>query len=332
MKRFMISLLLAAAGFGVPEASNATPVPGYACHGCSLAQEEQAALAKPGLGIRFIYNFTNNRLRKFIVVLDSARAASAIDGVFVTKEPADYSRASPSSRELYEMAVDAGVVPIFAAAVNLWRKDPSWFTNKVQRIAIDRVGVTQGDIAPREFSPRNVAWDGPISGEGIQFTDRVSLLLEGPYGTSQMSPELSELLHGVAFAMQSVTIEGNSAGEINVGMTWGGTPPKEIMLDFCNSRNECVRLKLTTNPYKLELVGARDSQDQAYPANTETAVNRNYPNSPAGREAAGDMGRFVSGRREGTFIGGNVAPNCGRIGLACSDIGSAYTCRTFCWR
>lgn len=332
MKRFIMSLLLAAAGVGLSEVGSAAPVPGYPCHGCNLAQEEQAALAQPGLGIRFIYNFNANRLRKFIVVLDSARAVSAIDGVFIAREPADYSKSTPSSRELYEMAVDAAMVPIFATAVDLWRKDPTWFGNKVQRIPIDRVGVTQGDVSVREFSPRNIAWDGANSGEGLSFLDRVNLLMEGPYGTSQMSPELSQMLHGIAFAMQNVTIQGGTDGAISLGVTFGATPPKEVTLDFCNSRGECVRLKLTTNPYKLELMGARDAENQAYPYNTEENVNRNYPNSPRGREAAGDMGRFISGRRQGTFIGGNVAPNCGRIGLACTDIGSAYQCSTFCWR
>lgn len=332
MKRFFLSLLLAATGFGLSDVTNAAPVPGFACNGCSLAQEEGVALAQPGLGVRFVYNFSSNRLRKFLVVLDSARATSAIDGVFLAKEPADYSKATPSSRELYEMAVDAAMVPIFATAVDLWRKDPSWFTTKVRRIDIDRVGVTQGDISVREFSPREVAWDGPLSGEGINFLDRVDLLLEGPYGTSQMSPELSQMLHGVAFAMQNVTIQGGTDGALSVGVTFGGSPPKEIVVDFCNSRNECVRVKITTSPYKLELIGARDSQDQAYPYNDQMNVNRNYPNSPGGREAAGDMGRFISGRREGNFINGNVAPNCGRIGLACSETTTAYVCKLFCLR
>ncbi len=330
MKNLFLLLAMAAVGLGFTQASSAA-VTSYPCHGCTLAQEEQAVLAKPGIGIRYVHNFTQHRIRKFAVVLDSAGRAATVDGVLLAKEPADFTRATPAGRDLYEMVVDSGMASIFLAADKLYAKDRTWFSSKHRRIDMRQVGLTQGEIAPREFSPAEIAWDGPNSGEGSDFLDRLDFLFEGRTSSASVSPELAEAMHDVGIPLQNVYIEGNAEGP-TVGASFADGPPKEIIVDFCNSRGECVRVKITVSPngIKTEFVHAQDSQGVNYPNESEQNINRNW--RQGGREAAGDMGRFISGARNGTFIIGDVPPNCGRIVLACSDIGTAYRCQMFCAR
>lgn len=329
MHRLFFLFVLPAVGLAASQASNAA-VPAYPCHGCTLAQEEQAALAKPGLGVRFIYNFTNHRLRKFAVFLDSARASGKTDGVLVASEPADYSRAVAAGRDLYEMVVDTSMVPIFTAADRLWAKDRSWFTNKRRRAELEAVGQTVGTLGPRAFSPADVAWDGPASGEGRAFMQRLEFMLSGRGTTDQLGPGFAEALHDIGIAVQNAYIEVSAEGPTG-GVSFAEVY-KEITVDFCNARGQCIEVKLSTNSngIKVEYAGATDSQGVSYPSIAERTIERRW--GPGGREAAGDMGRFISSNRQGTFTIGDMAPNCGRIVLACSDIGTAYRCQMFCAR
>lgn len=328
MKRFLLSLALAAAGIGMAQTSSAA-VPGYPCHGCTLAQEEQAALAKPGLGVRFVYNFTNHRLRKFAVYLDSARATGAIDGVFVASEPMDFSRASPSGRDLYEMVVDPGMVPIFAAADRLWATDRSWFKQAQHRAELERVGQTPGTLGPRPFSPPDVAWDGPGSGEGRLFMQRLAFMLSSRSTTAQLGNGMAEALHDIGVALENVTIDVGTDGA-SVGATLADGPTKETLVEFCNSKGECIAAKLTTSKtgVKIEYAGATDAENVSYPSSAERTIERRW--GPGGREAARDMGRFITTNRNGILNTGNVAANCGRTVLACSDAGTQYVCQMFC--
>lgn len=330
MKRFLLSLGLAVAAVGVSQSSSAA-VPGYPCHGCSPTQEEQAALAKPGLGARFIYNFTNHRLRKFAVYLDSARSTGTIDGVLIASEPKDFSRAAAAGRDLYEMVVDPGMVPIFTAADSLWAKDRSWFKQQAHRAELESVGQTPGPLGPRAFSPADVAWDGPGSGEGRLFMQRLGFMLSSRSTTAQLGNGFAEALHDVGVSLQNVTIEvGTEGGSVGVALADG--PTKETLVEFCNSKGECIAVKITTtsNSIKAEFAGATDAENVAYPSSTERTIERRW--GPGGREAAGDMGRFITSNRNGILNTGNVPANCGRIVLACSDAGTQYVCQMFCTR
>lgn len=87
MKNLFLSLVMAAVGLGFTQASSAA-VTSYPCHGCTPAQEEQAALAKPGIGIRYVHNFTQRRIRKFAVVLATPQRTSALSQLSALLLPA----------------------------------------------------------------------------------------------------------------------------------------------------------------------------------------------------------------------------------------------------
>jgi len=330
MTRPLLTLLLAAACVGFSPAARAA-VPAFPCHGCTLAQEEKAALSRPGLGVRFVYNFTHHRIRKFAVLLDSANSAAHLDGVPVAQEPADYAKAVPARRDLYEMVVDAAVIPVFTAADNLWATDRRWFSSKQHRAELEAVGQTEGTLGPRAFSPANVAWDGPASGEGRKFIQRLNFMLKSRATTAQLGPGLAEALHDIGVAIQNIYIEVSAEGP-TAGISFADGPPKEITVEFCNSSGQCIEVKLSTatNGVKVEYVGATDAEGVSLPSITERAIERVW--GPGGREAAGDMGRYVAGARNGRFIGGSVASSCGRIVLACTDAGASYVCQTYCAR
>ena len=104
---------------------------------------------------------------------------------------------------------------------------------------------------------------------------------------------------------------------------------REITVDFCNQEGGCTRVKLTISSQgvRAEIVGSRDAQNVPYPQMSERPLRREWGRN--GFESACDMASFVTGRSGGnyTVTGG---PVCRRVILPCVDVGRVYQCQTYC--
>lgn len=286
------------------------------------------ALSQPGLGIRFIYDLPQHSIRKFKVYLD-VPANFVTDGVPVEPQPKEGARVpSPSGvavRTLYEMSVDADVLSVFHEMDTLYANNPRAFT-KTHRIEISRVGLTNGDIGPRRYDPRAIAWESP-GGEALQFLDRLSDIFASPADTRFLDPTLFSLIHGIGIPASGAYIEGGSSGA-TLGINFSDVP-REITVDFCNNEGACTRVKLTISSQgvRSEIVGSRDAQNVPYPQLTEVPLRRQWGMN--GFELARDLAAFASGRSGGNYTiqGG---PICRRVILTCVDAGPVYQCQVVC--
>lgn len=325
----LIAGLAFVAGFTASTAYAA--VPAIPCNNCSGAQEEQAALSAPGLGVRFIYDLSGNSIRKFKVYLDSPMNSVVLDAVPVEPQPTEDARVSTPSgvavRTLREMSVDADVVAIFSEMKAINAAYPNAFSKQF-RIDITNLGLTYGDVAPRYFDPQRIGWDYP-SGEGFRFMERVNDMVSGANSASTVDGRLSRLIHGILKPATSAYVElGTGGGTGGVQFSDIGS---EFVVDFCSSDGSCTRVKVTvtTNGIKAEYVGSRDKWDVQYPNENENVpFRRNWGRH--GFEYARDMAAFVANRTGGDYRIEGGGPICTRVLLACSDAGAQMLCTIYC--
>lgn len=286
------------------------------------------ALSQPGLGVRFVYDLPQHTIRKFKVYLDSP-TNFVTDGVPVEPQPKEGARVqSPSGvavRTLYEMSVDPDALSVFHEMDVLYAANPRAFS-KIHRIEISRVGLTAGDSGPRRFDPRFIAWESP-AGEALEFQDRLADIFASQPDTRFLDPTLFSLIHGVAIPASGAYIEGGTGGA-TVGINFSDVP-REITVDFCNNEGACTRVKLTISSQgvKSEIVGSRDAQNVDYPRQTELPLRRTWNRD--GYESARDMAAFVTSRTGGNYtVSGG--PVCRSVVLSCVDAGPVYACQVYC--
>lgn len=285
----------------------AAAVPAEKCNYCTGAQEEQLALSTPGLGVRFVYDLPQHTIRKFAVYLD-VPGRFVTDAVPVEPQPTHGARVQTSSgvalRTLYEMSVDPDVLSVFGEMDSLYASNPQAFS-KVHRVEISRVGLTSGDLGPRRYDPRAIAWEYP-GGEALQFLDRLGDVFASPPDTEFLDRTLYRLIHGIGIPASGAYIEGGSGGG-TVGANFSDVS-REITVDFCNQEGGCTRVKLTISSQgvRAEIVGSRDAQNVPYPQMSERPLRREWGRN--GFESACDMASFVTGRSGGnyTVTGGPV--------------------------
>lgn len=304
-------------------------VPAIPCNNCSDAQEEQAALSAPGLGIRFIYDLPGNSIRKFKVYLDMPTNV-VLDAIPVEPQPKEDAKVpTPSGvavRTLWEMSVDPDMVAVFGEMRQLYQQYPNAFSKQF-RVDITNLGLTYGDIAPRYYDPQRIGWDYP-GGESRRFMDSVNNLVGSSSSAGSVDARLSRLIHNILKPAQAAYIEGGTGGVTGgVQLTSVGS---EFTVDFCNSDGSCTRVKITitTNGIKSEYVESRDKWDVIYPAGTETNIRRFWGRN--GFEYARDMAAFVSNRTGGDYRIEGGGPICTRVMLACSDAGNQMLCTVYC--
>ncbi len=317
---------------GMVAASAATAaVPAVPCNNCTGAQEEQAALSTPGLGIRFVYDLQGNSIRKFKVYLDSPTNL-VLDAVPIEPQPkVDAKVQTPSGtavRTLWEMSVDPDMLVIFAEMRSLNSDYPNAFSKQF-RIDITNLGLTNGDVATRYFDPQRIGWEHP-GGESRRFMDRVTDLVGGAAATtSGVDRRLSRLIHGVLKPASGAYIEGGTGGA-TVGVQFG-TIGSEFTVDFCNSDGACtrVRITVTANGVRSEYVESRDKYDVMYPTMNEPAPRRREWGRN-GMEYARDMAAFIGSRTGGSYTIDGGTQGCRRVVLACSDAGAQWLCTIYC--
>lgn len=304
-------------------------VPAVECRNCTGAQEEQKALSTPGLGIRFIYDLPGNTVRKFTVYLESPNQFVA-NAVPVEPQPTIDARVhTPSgvvARTLYEMSVDPDVAEIFNELRAIYVADPNAF-GKTHRVDISRLGLTNGEVAPRYFNPQAIAWEYP-SGEGYRFVERINDLMAGANSSAAVSQRLSSMIHGVIAPATGAYIEGGTGGA-TVGIQFGSIG-SSITVDFCNGGNDCAKVKITVTPngVQSEFVGARDSMDVMFPAMSERPIRREWGRN--GFSEARDMAAFIGNRTGSNYSIDGGGPICRRVVLACSDNGAQMLCTIYC--
>lgn len=327
MKTILLgAALLATAVFdGVAPAA----APAVECRNCSGAQEEQRALSTPGLGVRFVYDLAGNSIRKFTVYLESPNHF-VTNAIPVDPQPAldtkVHTPAGVAVRTLYEMSVDPDVVAIFNEMRDIYLSDPSAF-GKTHRIDISRLGLTRGEIAPRYFNPQAIAWEYP-SGEGFEFLERVSDLMQGQGSAGGVSQLLARMIHGVLAPATGAYIEGGTGGA-TVGVQFGSIG-SSITVDFCNNDGDCARVKIsvTTNGIQSDFLGARDSMNVQFPPMSERPIRREWGRSGFGE--ARDMAAFIANRTGSNYLVDGGGPICRRVVLACSDNGAQMLCTVYC--
>jgi hypothetical protein len=334
-----ITALLLAAGLA-PALAQAGPT-AYDCHGCSEAQEDQTALAAPGLGVRFIYNLTAQHIRKFYVSIDYPNNTPeptdpkkrVISRTAVKPGDPTLTGVKPGAvRTLSEMNVDTGVQQIFNTLQTLDTAHASVLSGGEVTVDISALGLTSGDLGPRSFDPRQVAWDYP-DGEAARFLDRINARLGSQVNANAISTDLSTFIYGIFLAIQSVYVEGGlEGGNLSglVGLTFANIPPN-VTLKLCDAEGNCAYVKLTpvTGGTAITFEGTRDPADVYYPNQNGTWPLYKTWQSGHFREAR-DYATWISGH-----TGGRVDILSGSTGqcptrLACVQVGEYITCTLFC--
>ncbi|UXI67772.1 hypothetical protein [Tahibacter amnicola] len=199
-------------------------VPAFECRACTPAQEQGMALAKPGQGLRFVYDFASHSIRKFDVVYHTGGGNKAI-------------------REALEMPVDADVQRLFALYDALHTRSPVLVEQGQIRVDVASLGVTEGSSGVRFFDLARVAWHASTGQEYQRFMGRLSAMLASPPDTRMLSGELADLLHGINLGFKSTYVEGGTGGAtVGVSLEKGAT----ITMEVCDGDGICSVVHINT--------------------------------------------------------------------------------------
>lgn len=327
MRKALAAVAWMVVGIGaVP--STVVAMPMVECRGCTrAAQEEAVALATPGTGVRFVYNFQNHSVRKFWVDFEQGLPRRfVVDAIPVEPQPAIGARvqapSGPTWRRLYEMSVDPDVFVLFhemdafnSAYSNAW-------SNRF-RIDIGSLGQTDSGTGMVEFDPQRIAWEYP-GGEGLRFRDRVDARLNDP--AAAVDARLARYVHGVLALARSAHVESASFGFPDELQISGAAT--EFSIEFCNRDGYCTAVKslLKPNGLRSDYLGSFDPRDVELPGMGEARrLRREW--SRSGLEQAKSMARFIADRTGGSWkVEGGM--NCAYVNLVCvGDLRSACTVR-----
>jgi len=254
MAALSITLFLLAAG-GLPGAQAAS-IMAVQCNGCSLAQEEQAAIAWPGFIVRFVYNLTNHRIRKFHVVLEVNGVMSGPAGeVFVVgessrrlaEEAVDLSGYSETSvgpgdavRVLYEMTVDHAMSEVFQTLDRLHSEFPDVFTKSWP----GSIDVLNTPHIPA-LNPRDIAFDSGNGGSAFNnFIARVRDVMGGePPCRQHMAKGACDLIHGVKLRAAGLFVITPRGPLLGVSFD---RLPTDTEVVYCDEHQACVSVKVST--------------------------------------------------------------------------------------
>lgn len=317
------------------------------CHGCSPLQEEQKALGLSGRGYLFVYNITNNRIRKFEVVLmaDGRAAATAPAtkprGTLVATDngaavgDASAQAGGSAVRELWEYAVDAGVQRIFDTIVQAEAQIPGVLTrNRTVEVPIRNIGLVPGPIGPRPHDPRDIAWwSGAPQGSAYNdFMDRLHDQLDDRASAERINATVARVLFDFHGQTRGVGVDVG-LDSLSAGVSWERISPL-LTIKLCDDAGNCVKVtvKRENGTTQATYEGVVDPYNLTLPTK-EQARGMELGWRANGREGANAYATWLRGRGHATveYVGGQQA-GCGGYILACVRIegSTMLACQLHC--
>ncbi len=335
--------LLAVVLSAIMMSAQAAPTTAISCNGCTLAQEEQAALAMPGLEVRFVYNLPSHRVRKFKVVLEAndlngtgtpGRSPTDQLGGLAAKPVASApSVDSQASRVLYELDVDVDMAAVFQAMVEIHQTEPMFMTKSWR----ENIGVVQPPHGP-EFTPRDVTWGSTTGSSHFNnFMNNVRGILgnEGHCAGSGVNQYLCEYIHGVRLAAGWSVVLTPRGPEVGISLS---DMPAHTEVVFCDTHLDCVEVgvSVTASGVQVSFQRGYEMMTQAnLPVGPEPPTRLDYA-GPHARHGAERTGRDILRRFNSVRpLEVRGPPECWEAYLSCAWVletgrilGCSITCMT----
>ncbi|MGA9828626.1 MAG: hypothetical protein WBQ57_09880 [Rhodanobacteraceae bacterium] len=281
------------------------------CAGCNSEQMRQAAIATPGFGIAFVYNYSSATIRKYNRWLDSTcgpqGAPEATDDSTETRAP-DGTPACGSYKDAEEMTpVDPVILDAFDVMKDVHQSDPGFMATGTARVDISNLGINPASGS--NFSPSNIAYDYPY-GEYYNFMNHLQSVLLDEDSASGLDPDVGDMLYGISFHfINPVTLSG--IGNPTTGIvTFDFRAATNITLHICDGSDNCADVNVTVSgnhTLTLQYTGSYDIAGQRFPEPANQT-----PTNPVwhwrGPNSGGEGARFGDQLRRN---GVSIPPGCG---------------------
>ena len=321
-----ISIVLMAFGAVMSANASATQssVPIFECRNCSDTQMQQAALNKPGYGVRIVYNLASGHIFKYNVYLEPGCMNGGEEPQAVaSKSDGDAEAGTAStcnqnpSREIEWMPIDTAMLAPFAAMVEVYNDSPALLaTAKVEK-PIGDVGRNPNELFAN-FDPYLVAYDRGTGPTFHTFLESARNYFNTHSSLLNSDPSLAAWIYDVLAPLRNLQISIGQQPAVNLDM---GTIMQDITIDFVGPDGSYVRVKFTRQPnseeYEVEFVGAWNSMGVPLPTSQEVRTpgfHRQF-RGPGGHEAANNMGDFLNRQGWGSY--GPTPIGCRSYILSC---------------
>ena len=133
-------------------------VPFFECKNCTDTQMQQAALARPGYGVRIVYSLNSGHIFKYNVYLEAGCLNRPQGDQKVTAEETHSSCNQNPTRQIEWMPIDPGMLAPFAAMVEVYRAAPGMLATAKVTVPI-RLVCCDPTHPPWSYDPYAVAYD-----------------------------------------------------------------------------------------------------------------------------------------------------------------------------
>lgn len=307
-------------------------VPALACSGCSVAQEQQKALAAPNTahGYSVVFNVKDKRIHKFEAVVPSGGRTAPLGGKAYGGTRVVSSDAG--ARELWEYPVDPSAMKVFDAIVSLESLAPGFLAGKsAVAVPIRTLGPVSDEANAPLHDPRLIAWHWPPSGGSAHhvFDERVDRIFDDAATLGRFDGRVAKALFDVQRASKTAGLSIGRAG-LAVGVDFEGVA-KALKVKVCDDDDTCVQMSTTFNDFPT-YENVIDKYGVALPMMHGRTFRVEWPANA--RDGAYAQAGWLRANRQATTIddktGGKTT--CGGYVLACerADLAPKPTCRLEC--
>jgi hypothetical protein len=312
-------LLILVSLFSAPALHAAqSSVPFFECRNCTDAQMQQAALARPGYGVRIVYNLNSGHIFKYNVYLEAGCLNRPQGDQKLASGGTHASCNQNPTRQIEWMPIDPAMLAPFAAMVEVHDTAPEMLLTAKVEVPIHLV-CCDPTHPPLGYDPYAVAYDRGTGPTHQPFMDDVTRYVNTHTDLSDLHAPLASWFYDVLAPLYNMTISISQTPGLSLDL---GTVMQNVTIDFVDFNGAFVRVDFIRRPNSTEyegvFKGAWDASQVPLPTSTEVytpGFHRDFFGY-RGWESADALREFLH-RRGWNNTGGPIPSGCHSMTLSC---------------